>query len=96
MGIRRAWCARHFEDGSQFKDDTSLTFLTLQELLLKLNGVCYIRRKRMKEIINTVKAKINDTSLAKINNKAEGVEVVLSGEVGTWDVSARKMPSNRK
>jgi len=45
----------------------------------------------MKEIINTVKAKINDTSLAKINNKSEGIEVVLSGEVGTWDVSARKI-----
>ena len=90
---REAWCARHFEDGSQFKDDTSPNLSNIAGVVAQIKWACVgtLGEKRMKEVINTVKAKINDTSLAKINNKAEGVEVVLSGEVGTWDVSARKI-----
>ena len=90
---REAWCARHFEDGSQFNEDASPNLSNIAGVVAQIKWACVgtLGEKRMKEIINTVKAKINDTSLAKINNKAEGVEVVLSGEVGTWDVSARKI-----
>ncbi len=90
---REAWCARHFEDGSQFKDDTSPNLSNIAGVVAQIKWACVgtLGEKRMKEVINTVKAKISDSSLAKINNKAEGIEVVLSGEVGTWDVSARKI-----
>ena len=90
---REAWCARHFEDGKQFKDDTSPNLSNIAGVVAQIKWACVgtLGEKRMKEIINTVKAKISDSSLAKINNKSEGIEVVLSGEVGTWDVSARKI-----
>jgi len=90
---REAWCARHFEDGAQFKDDTSPNLSNIAGVVAQIKWACVgtLGEKRMKEVINTVKAKISDSSLAKINNKAEGIEVVLSGEVGTWDVSARKI-----
>ena len=90
---REAWCARHFEDGSQFKDDTSPNLSNIAGVVAQIKWACVgtLGEKRMKEVINTVKAKISDSSLTQINNKAEGVEVVLSGEVGNWDVSARQI-----
>ena len=90
---REAWCARHFEDGSQFKDDTSPNLSNIAGVVAQIKWACVgtLGEKRMKEVINTVKAKISDTSLTQITNKAEGVEVVLSGEVGNWDVSARQI-----
>ena len=91
---REAWASRNFSFGEGFKDgDTSPNLSNIAGIVAQIKWavVGTLGEKRMKEIINTVKAKINDTSLAKINNKAEGVEVVLSGEVGTWDVSARKI-----
>ena len=90
---REAWCARHFEDGSQFKDDTSPNLSNIAGVVAQIKWACVgtLGEKRMKEVINTVKAKISDSSLTQITNKAEGVEVVLSGEVGNWDVSARQI-----
>ena len=91
---REAWASRNFSFGEGFKDgDTSPNLSNIAGIVAQIKWACVgtLGEKRMKEVINTVKAKINDTSLAKINNKAEGVEVVLSGEVGTWDVSARKI-----
>ena len=94
MSEREAWASRNFSFGEGFKDgDTSPNLSNIAGIVAQIKWACVgtLGEKRMKEVINTVKAKINDTSLAKINNKAEGVEVVLSGEVGTWDVSARKI-----
>ena len=91
---REAWASRNFSFGEGFKDgETSPNLSNIAGIVAQIKWavVGTLGEKRMKEIINTVKAKINDTSLAKINNKAEGIEVVLSGEVGTWDVSARKI-----
>jgi ATP-dependent protease ClpP protease subunit len=90
---REAWCARHFEDGAQFKDDTSPNLSNIAGVVAQIKWACVgtLGEKRMKEVINTVKAKISDSSLTQITNKAEGVEVVLSGEVGNWDVSARQI-----
>lgn len=90
---REAWCARHFEDGSQFKDNTSPNLSNIAGVVAQIKWACVgtLGEKRMKEVINTVKAKISDSSLTQITNKAEGVEVVLSGEVGNWDVSARQI-----
>jgi ATP-dependent protease ClpP protease subunit len=91
---REAWASRNFSFGEGFKDgETSPNLSNIAGIVAQIKWavVGTLGEKRMKKIINTVKAKINDTSLAKINNKAEGVEVVLSGEVGTWDVSARKI-----
>jgi len=91
---REAWASRNYSFGEGFKDgDTSPNLSNIAGIVAQIKWavVGTLGEKRMKEIINTVKAKINDTSLAKINNKSEGVEVVLSGEVGTWDVSARKI-----
>ena len=91
---REAWASRNFSFGEGFKDgETSPNLSNIAGIVaqIKWSVVGTLGEKRMKEIINTVKAKINDTSLAKINNKSEGIEVVLSGEVGTWDVSARKI-----
>ena len=90
---REAWCARHFEDGKQFKDDTSPNLSNIAGVVAQIKWACVgtLGEKRMKEVINTVKAKVSDSSLTKITNKAEGVEVVLSGEVGQWDVSARQI-----
>jgi hypothetical protein len=82
---REAWCARHFEDGSQFKDDASPNLSNIAGIVAQIKWavVGTLGEKRMKELINTVKAKISGSSLTQINNKAEGVEVVLSGEVWT-------------
>lgn len=91
---REAWASRHYEDGSQFKSgDKSPNLSNIGGVVaqIKWGVVGALTEKKMREVINTVKAKINDSSLTQINNKSEGIEVVLSGEVGQWEVSARKI-----
>ena len=91
---REAWASRNFSFGEGFKDgDTSPNLSNIAGIVAQIKWavVGTLGEKRMKEIINTVKAKISDSSLTQITNKAEGVEVVLSGEVGNWDVSARQI-----
>ncbi len=91
---REAWASRNFSFGEGFKDgETSPNLSNIAGIVAQIKWavVGTLGEKRMKEIINTVKAKISDSSLTQINNKAEGVEVVLSGEVGNWDVSARQI-----
>jgi ATP-dependent protease ClpP protease subunit len=91
---REAWASRNFSFGEGFKDgETSPNLSNIAGIVAQIKWavVGTLGEKRMKEIINTVKAKISDSSLTQITNKAEGVEVVLSGEVGNWDVSARQI-----
>jgi len=91
---REAWAARHYEDGKAFTSkDKSPNLSNIGGVVaqIKWGVVGVLKEKRMREVINSVKGKISDSSQAKINNKAEGIEVVLSGEVGHWDVSARKI-----
>lgn len=90
---REAWAARHFEDGAQFKDNTKPNLSNIGGVVaqIKWGVVGTLGIKQMKTIINSVKAKIDNAHLAQVNNKAEGVEVILSGEVGAWDVSARQI-----
>lgn len=90
---REAWCARHYNDGKQFKEGKSPTLSSIAGVVAQIKWGCVgtLGEKRMKEVINTVKAKISDSALTKVNAKADGVEVVLSGEVGNWEVSARQI-----
>ena len=91
---REAWASRNFSFGEGFKDgETSPNLSNIAGIVAQIKWavVGTLGEKRMKEVINTVKAKVSDSSLTKITNKAEGVEVVLSGEVGQWDVSARQI-----
>ena len=91
---REAWASRNFSFGEGFKDgDTSPNLSNIAGIVAQIKWavVGTLGEKRMKEVINTVKAKISDSSLTQITNKSEGVEVVLSGEVGNWDVSARQI-----
>jgi len=93
---REAWSARHYEDGSQFKsDDLSPNLSNVAGIVaqIKWGTVGSLGEKRMKEVINTLKKKVNNTNPKIIQAKAEGIEVVLSGEVGSWEVSAKQIAS---
>ncbi len=91
---REAWCARHYNDGSQFSDSKKSPNLSnIAGIVAQIKWGCVgaLGESKMKEIINTVKDKVNNISPNIINAKAEGIEVVLSGEVGSWEVSAKQI-----
>ena len=91
---REAWCARHFQDGKQFKGDTNPSLSNIAGVVAQVKWGCVgtLGENKMKDVINTVKDKVDAQAASALDIKAEGgVEVVLSGEVGSWKVSAAQI-----
>ena len=94
LSEREAWCARHFNDGGQFKDDDKSPNLSnIGGIVAQMKWLCVgvLGETKMKEKMNQVIDKIESSNVAEINAKAEGIEVSLTGEVGSWKVSADQL-----
>jgi len=87
---REAWCARHFNDGKQFKENKSPNLSSIGGIIAQVKWGCVgvLGQSKMKDVIQEVKDKLDSSANSMVKAKAEGVEVVLSGEVGSWAVSA--------
>jgi HK97 family phage prohead protease len=70
---REAWIARHFEDGSQFKGDTSPTLSSIAGVVaqIKWGAIGTLGEGKMKEVVNAV--------IAKRENRAEVSSTIEKG-----------------
>ena len=90
---REAWAARHYEDGAQFQEDISVNESNIGGVVaqIKWGVVGVLGQAKMKATVNRLKRKMNNNLDKVFKAKAEGIELTLSGEVGSWQLNAQQI-----
>ena len=90
---REAWAARHYKDGAQFQEDISVNESNIGGVVaqIKWGVVGVLGEAKMKATVNRLKRKMNNNLDKVFKAKAEGIELTLSGEVGSWQLNAQQI-----
>ncbi|MGA0846146.1 MAG: phage major capsid protein, partial [Luteolibacter sp.] len=78
--MREAWCARHFEDGKQFKDaDQAVNKSSVAGVVAQIKWLCIgtLGESRMKEVINELKSKQDGD---QSDDRSVNIEIHVHGE----------------
>ena len=90
---REAWAARHYTDGEMHKENISVNESNIGGVVaqIKWGVVGVLGQAKMKATVNRLKRKMNNNLDKVFKAKAEGIELTLSGEVGSWQLNAQQI-----